>query len=148
MSHPPKLRIRAPFLEYHSTTWMIYVGRYKIRNIRYILEAHWDLMCSKIEYVRIHYVGNMGNKSDSAYSLCDDLIGYCDFSDRENLHDVKSVKPLLIFFAHNIKIKTFDDLEKFVMPYVNADWQKRFQLTENEILFDQLYLCKNRRCSL
>lgn len=142
-TYPPKLRINAPLLEYHSITWMIHVGKYKLRNIRYIIDAHWSLCHEKLEYVRVYYINNVGENYKSAYSLSENFVAHWDSSDLNNEHWIKHNDKFLIFSTNEINIHSYDDLEKILMGYIKADWQKRYHLKENEVLFDQLYLHQN-----
>ena len=142
MKPPPKLKIRAPFCEWHSVSWMIYEGRYKLRNIRYALDAHWDLNCSHITCARVYCVGDSCKDCGSAFSIFQKFSRYEEFFRGENSGSAASPKPL-IFSAFTMKVHSHEDLKKIVMECVNADWEKRCSLKSGEILYDQLYLCQS-----
>ena len=146
MKHPPKLRIKAPFNEYHSETWMIYVGRYKIRNIRYIVEGHWDYLGYGISCLRIYYVDKLGEDCTDSIALLNKTSGVFDITQNDSFIAFKNRNKHLIFSNYSIKIRDYPKLEEFVMRYVNADWQKRCQLEEGEVSYDQLFLRQNPQC--
>lgn len=135
MHSAPKLKMREPGNSFHSVTWLMHFSRYRLENVRYLLEAHFDLSGSKIQYARIFRINPQRPKSACSPRPEANLSS----SRRPQTREGKD----LIFSASELKIHSLKSLEKICMRHAEADWQKVWENGGSDALLDCAQLCKN-----